>query len=113
MDPNVQRWMSARRSELVVAILKKEKTLIDVCRENDLKQSEVNKWIEQFFECSRRNLKINSEDKMIAHRKEVESLQAELSSEGEEVSISKLCSILGMAGRPCTPARGSKETDCV
>ena len=30
----------------MVAILKKENTLGGACRENDLKQSEVNRWIE-------------------------------------------------------------------
>lgn len=99
MDPNVQRWTSARKAELVVAILKKEKTLIDACRENDLKQSEVNKWIEQFLEGGRRNLKINSKDQMIAHRKEVESLQRKIGEVVLENDVLKKHPVCGESKR--------------
>jgi len=75
MEPNTQRWTAGKKSELIVAIIKQEKTLVDACRENDLKQSEVKKWIEQFLEGGKRNLKVNSKDVMVQHRKEVEALQ--------------------------------------
>lgn len=78
MDQNVQRWTSARKAELVLAIVKNEKTLADACRENDLKQSEVNMWITQFLEGGRRNLKVNSKDQLVEHRKEIEALQRKI-----------------------------------
>jgi transposase-like protein len=78
MDQNTQRWTATRKAELVVAILKKEKTLTDACRENDLKQSEVNRWIEQFLDGGKRNLKVNSKDQMVEHRKQIESLQRKI-----------------------------------
>ena len=81
---------------MVVAILKKEKTLADACRESDLKQSEVNRWIEQFVEGGRRNLKVNSKDQVVEHRKEIESLQRKI---GELVLendvLKKASSLLG------------------
>jgi len=96
MDQQVQRWTASRKAELVVAILKKEKTLSDVCRENDLKQSEVNPWVEQFLQGGQRNLKINSKDLVVEHRKEIESLQRKI---GELVLendvLKKASSLLG------------------
>ena len=74
MEPNTQRWTAGRKAELVIAILKQEKTLVDACRENDLKQSEVKKWTRQFTDGGTRNLKVNSKDVMVQHRKEVETL---------------------------------------
>lgn len=49
--------------------------MVDACRENDLKQSEVKKWIDQFLEGGRRNLKVNSKNFMVQHRRQVEALQ--------------------------------------
>jgi transposase-like protein len=96
MDQGTQRWTSSRKAELVLAILKKEKSLADVCRENDLKQSEVSAWVEQFLEGGRRNLKINSKDQLVEHRKEVENLQRKI---GELVLendvLKKASSLLG------------------
>lgn len=94
MDQNVQRWTSARKAELVIAILKSEKTLADACRENDLKQSEVTTWIEQFVEGGRRNLKVNSKDQIVEHRKEIESLQRKIGELVLENDILKKASSL-------------------
>ena len=58
MEPSTQRWTAGRKAELVVAILKQEKTPVDACRENDLKQSEVKKWIDQFMDGGTRNLEL-------------------------------------------------------
>ncbi len=52
--------------------------LADACRGNVLRQSEVNTWIEQFLEGGRRNLNVNSNDQMVAHRKEIKSLQRKI-----------------------------------
>lgn len=48
MEPQVQRWSAKRKVELLVSLMKGEKTLVDVCRECDLKQSEVEGWMEAF-----------------------------------------------------------------
>lgn len=35
MDPNTQRWTAGKKTDLVLSVLKQEKTLVDVCREED------------------------------------------------------------------------------
>ena len=89
MEPSTQRWTAVRKAELVIAILKQEKTLVEACRENDLKQSEVKKWIDQFTDGGTRNLKVNSKDVMVQHRKEVETLQRKVGELVVEIDILK------------------------
>lgn len=48
------------------------KTLTDACRVNDLKQSEVNKWIEQLLDGGKRNLKVNSKSSLWGEHEDTE-----------------------------------------
>jgi transposase-like protein len=57
MESKIKRWSSSRKAELVLALLKGTKQIIDVCRENDLKQSEVEKWKEDFLKAGEQGLK--------------------------------------------------------
>jgi transposase-like protein len=57
MEPKIKRWTSARKAEIVLALLKGTKQMVDICRENDLKQSEVEQWKEEFLEAGQRGLK--------------------------------------------------------
>ena len=41
-----QRWTSRRKVELLLQLIRGEKKLVDVCREHDLKQSEVGTWMD-------------------------------------------------------------------
>ncbi len=41
MDKDFQRWTARRKVELLLQLIKGEAKLVDVCREHDLKQSEV------------------------------------------------------------------------
>jgi transposase-like protein len=41
-----QRWTARRKVELLVQVIRGEKTLVDVCQEHDLKQSEVEGWMD-------------------------------------------------------------------
>ena len=41
MEPTIQRWSAKRKVELLLQLIRGEKKLVDVCREQDLKQSEV------------------------------------------------------------------------
>jgi transposase-like protein len=99
MEPNTQRWTAGKKTELVVSILKQEKTLVDACRENDLKQSEVKKWIDQFLEGGRPNLKVNSKVVMVQHRREVEALQRKVGERVLKNDIQKIQRSAGRAGR--------------
>lgn len=41
MEPRIQRWSTKRKVELLLSLNKGERKPLDVCREYDLKQSEV------------------------------------------------------------------------
>ena len=51
---------------------------MEVCRAYDLKQSEVQRWIDDFLKGGKDNLKVNSKDAQPLHRKEVKHLQAKI-----------------------------------
>ena len=57
MEPKIKRWTSARKTAIILALIKGTKQMVDICRENDLKQSEVEKWKEEFLEAGERGLK--------------------------------------------------------
>lgn len=61
MEPQIKKWTASRKAEIVVALLKGSKQIIDICREYDLKQSEVEKWKENFLESGERGLKTGSD----------------------------------------------------
>ncbi len=75
---STKRWTAGRKTEIVLQLLKKERQLVDVCREHDLKQSEVNAWVEEFIQGGKTNLKTNSKQAQFAHTKEVKQLQAKV-----------------------------------
>ena len=41
MEKEFQRWTAKRKVELLLQLIKGEPKLVDACREQDLKQSEV------------------------------------------------------------------------
>jgi transposase-like protein len=41
----VQRWTAKRKVELLLQLIRGKRKLVDVCREHDLKQSEVEAWM--------------------------------------------------------------------
>ena len=43
-----QRWTAKRKVELLLQLIRGERKLVDVCREHDLKQSEVEGWMDTF-----------------------------------------------------------------
>jgi transposase InsO family protein len=55
-----------------------ERKLVDVCREHDLKQSEVEEWMETFVKTGERGLKARAEDEQAAHEAEVRELRAKI-----------------------------------
>lgn len=54
MEKEFQRWTARRKVELLLQLIKGEVKLVDVCREHDLKQSEVESWTEIFLPVVRR-----------------------------------------------------------
>ncbi|WP_421864049.1 hypothetical protein [Parvibaculum sp.] len=49
MEPQIQRWSAKRKVELLLLLINGEKKLVDVCREHDLKQSEVESRMDAFM----------------------------------------------------------------
>src|SRR4029077_16194577 len=48
MEKEFQRWTAKRKVELLLQLIRGEKKLVEVCREHDLKQSEVETWMDTF-----------------------------------------------------------------
>ena len=78
MEPTIQRWSARRKVELLLALIKGEKKLVDACREHDLKQSEVEGWMDTFLKSGERGLKARSEDEQATHDREVRELRAKV-----------------------------------
>ncbi len=78
METPIQRWTAKRKTELVLQLLKAEKKVIDVCREYDLKQSEVESWIETFLKGGEQILKSNSKEQLDSKDREIKELRAKV-----------------------------------
>ena len=76
MEPTIQRWSAKRKVELLLALIKGEKKLVDACREHDLKQSEVEEWMDTFLKSGERGLKARSGDEVDARERELKELRA-------------------------------------
>src|SRR5712691_11449689 len=55
MEKDFQRWTAKRKVELLLQLIKGETKLVDACREHDLKQSEVESWMEIFLKGGERS----------------------------------------------------------
>jgi len=78
MEKDFQRWTARRKVELLLQLIKGEVTLVDVCREHDLKQSDVESWMETFLKGGERSLRARSEDEQAMHDREVRELRAKV-----------------------------------
>ena len=78
MEKEFQRWTAKRKVELLLQLIRGETKLVDMCREHDLKQSEVEAWMETFLQGGERSLKARSEDEQAIHEREVRELRAKV-----------------------------------
>jgi transposase-like protein len=78
MEKEFQRWTARRKVELLLQLIKGEAKLVDVCREQDLTQSEVESWLEIFLKAGERGLKARTEDEQALHDREVRELRAKV-----------------------------------
>jgi transposase-like protein len=78
MEKDFQRWTARRKVELFLQLIKGDVQLVDVCREHDLKQSEVEGWLDAFLKSGERGLKARSEDEQALHDREVRELRAKV-----------------------------------
>lgn len=81
MGPKIKRWSAAKKAEIVLALLRGTKQMVDICRENDLKQSEVEKWKEDFLAGGEERLKAKPVDKGEQEIKELRAKVGELTLE--------------------------------
>ena len=78
MEKEFQRWTARRKIELLLQLIKGEVKLVDACREHDLKQSDVESWMDTFLTGGERSLKTRSEDEQAVHDREVRELRAKV-----------------------------------
>ena len=81
----IERWTARRKADLVLELIKGQKTIVDAAREYDLKQSEVKSWIDRFMEYGHRGLRANPkkvesmcEEELKAHREKIGELVLEI-----------------------------------
>lgn len=72
------RWTAKKKREFVLMILKKEVTIPEICKENDLKQSEVQGWIYDFINAGANGLKSTAKLEKSQRDKEVKEMKAKI-----------------------------------
>jgi transposase-like protein len=98
MEKECQRWTAKRKVELLLQLIRGETKLVDACRAHDLKQSEVEAWMETFLQSGERGLKARSEDEQAVHAREVRELRAKVGELVLELDARKKADAL--AGTP-------------
>ena len=78
MEQKTQRWTSGRKAELVLQIIRGEITLVEACRANDLKQSEVDAWMKEFVSAGTQGLKGKSSDELDERDRQIKTMQAKI-----------------------------------
>jgi len=100
MEKEFQRWTAKRKVELLLQLIRGETKLVDVCREHDLKQSEVETWMDTFVKGGERSLKARAEDEQAAHEAEVRELRAKIGELVLELDARK--KLAALSGKPET-----------
>ena len=95
-----QRWTARRKVELLLQLIRGERKLVDVCREHDLKQSEVEGWMDTFVKGGERSLKARAEDEQAVHEAEVRELRAKIGELVLELDARK--KLAALSGKPET-----------
>lgn len=65
------RWTGKWKADAVLDIIKGKVSLVDFCRAKDLKQTDVEKWMDDFVKGSTQNLKSNSKDSLSEQEKQI------------------------------------------
>jgi transposase-like protein len=78
MEQKFQRWTSKRKAEIVLQLIKGEVKLVDICRQNDLKQSEVEGWIEAFLRGGEKNLKTSLKEEIDQYERQIKEMRAKI-----------------------------------
>jgi len=100
MEKEFQRWTAKRKVELLLQLIRGEKKLVEVCREHDLKQPEVETWMDTFVKGGERSLKARAEDEQALHEAEVRELRAKIGELVLELDARK--KLAALSGKPET-----------
>lgn len=84
-----QRWTGKRKAEVILDIIKGKVTLVDFCRANDLKQSDVEKWMDDFVKGGTQNLKTNSKDRLSEQDRQISELQQVIGEQALHIRVLK------------------------
>ena len=49
-QPTIERWTARRKADSILETIKGQKTIVDAAREYDLKQREIQEWMETYRE---------------------------------------------------------------
>ncbi len=86
---DVERWTGKRKAEAVVEILKGRVTLVDLCRANDLKQSDVEKWMAEFLKAGQRALTGGAKAKLTEQEQQLKELQQVIGEQALHIRVLK------------------------
>lgn len=84
-----QRWTGKRKAEAILDIIKGKVTLVDFCRANDLKQTDVEKWMDDFVKSGTQGLKSNSKDRLSEQNKQISELQQVIGEQALQIRVLK------------------------
>jgi transposase-like protein len=84
-----QRWTGKRKAEAVLDIIKGKVSLVDFCRANDLKQSDVEKWMDDFIKSGTQGLKSNAKDRLSEQEKQICELQQVIGEQALHIRVLK------------------------
>jgi transposase-like protein len=74
----VMRWTSGKKAEVVMDILKGAREIHEICREHDLKQSVVERWVSDFIETGTKGLKLRGPKEKALREAEIKELRAKI-----------------------------------
>ena len=86
---DVKRWTGKKKAEAVLEIIKGRCTIVDFCRANDLSQSDVEKWMDDFVKGGTDSLKTNPKASRAEHRKQVNELQQVIGEQALQIRLLK------------------------
>ncbi len=78
MEQKPTRWTAQRKAELALQIIKGELSMVDVCRQNDLRQSEVEGWIATFIASGTQGLKTNSKEQINEYERQIKEMRSKI-----------------------------------
>lgn len=88
-DKEVVRWSAVKKTEIVLSLLRGQIVMTEFCRTNDLTQSEVQGWIDDFINGGKQNLKTNSRDQKNEYEKQIKQLREKVGELVVELEVRK------------------------